>query len=194
MTILTRLIITVCILLSGYALVHAQKKDKNDPFDRVMDQLKAGDTEKAIAALDEAIKQNPKNADAYLLRGTLIMQTDFSQALRDLDKGIELKPDYGPAYHQRAMMRLVNNDGPGALKDLDAAIEHNYKDDAVYFTRAQLRWQTGETKAAVLDADEAIKLNPGNPRAYLTRIQMLLVLKDFDSNSSPDGKRPRRAS
>lgn len=179
MTTLTRLLITVCILLSGCAIVTAQKKDK-DPFDRVMSELQSGRTDKAIEALDEAIKKDPKNADAYLLRGTLKMQTDFSQALRDLDKGIELKPDYGAAYHQRAMMRLVNNDVPGALKDLDAAIEHNYKDDGVYFSRAQLRWQAGEAKTALLDMDEAIKLNPSNPRAYLTRIQMLLFVKDFD--------------
>jgi tetratricopeptide (TPR) repeat protein len=179
MTMLTRLLVTVCILLSVCAFANAQKKDE-DPLFRVITELQAGRTEKALAALDEVIKQYPKNPDAYFLRGSLKMQVDPAQALSDFDKVVELKPESGSAYNQRAILRLVNNDPAGALKDLDAAIAHNFKDDSVYFLRGQLRWQAGAADAALLDLNEAIKLNPNNPRAYSTRGELLLALKEVD--------------
>ena len=176
---LIRLVITVCLLLSACVLSYAQKKDQ-DPLQRVIEELQAGRTDKALAALDDVVKQYPNNPDAYFLRGSLKMQADPAQALSDFNKVIELKPDSGPAYNQRAVLRLVNNDTPGALKDLDAAIAHNFKDDSVYYLRGQLRWEVGELNAALADLDEAIKLNPNNPRHYSTRGELLLTLKQID--------------
>ncbi|HJY27260.1 MAG TPA: tetratricopeptide repeat protein [Pyrinomonadaceae bacterium] len=179
MTTLTRLVIALCVLLSACALAHAQKTDQK-AFDRVITELEAGRTEKAFAALDELIKQYPNNPDGYLLRGSLKMEADPAQALRDFDKVIELKPDSGPAYNQRAILRLVKNDVVGALKDLDAAIIHNFKDDSIYYLRGQLRRQMGELTAALSDFDEAIKLNSGNPRLYSGRSELLFALNEFD--------------
>ena len=174
-----RILITVCLLLSICALSSAQKTEE-DPLFRVIAELKAGRTEKALAALDEVIKQYPNNPDAYFLRGNLKMQDDPAQALSDFNKVIELKPESGSAYNQRAMLRLINNDPAGALKDLDAAIAHNFKDDSIYFLRGQLRWQTGDMNAALSDLNEAIKLNPNNPRVYSTRGELFLALKELD--------------
>ncbi|HKR23540.1 MAG TPA: tetratricopeptide repeat protein [Pyrinomonadaceae bacterium] len=173
----TRLVIVVCLLLFVWPLANAQTKD---PLDRVVSELQAGRFENALAAVDEVIKKYPKNADAYFLRGSLKMQADPAQALLDFDKVIELRPDSGAAYHQRAFMRLVKNDVAGALKDLDAAIAHNFKDDSIYYMRGQLRWQLGDKNAALSDLNEAIKLNPGNPRAYSTRADLLFAMDDTD--------------
>jgi tetratricopeptide (TPR) repeat protein len=179
MNLITRFLTTICILLSAWALANAQKKDQS-PLDRVLTELQAGRTEQAYAALDEVIKQFPNLPDAYLLRGTLKMQADPAQALSDFTKVIELKPDAGVAYNQRALLRLVNNDAAGALKDLDASIVHNFKDDSVYYLRSQLRWQTGDFNGAISDLDESIKLNPNNPRTYAARSEMLIALKEND--------------
>jgi tetratricopeptide (TPR) repeat protein len=176
---LIRLLITVGILLSACALSHAQKTDE-DPLMRVIKELEAGRTEKAFAALDEVIKQYPNNPDAYFLRGSLKMQSDTSQALADFNKVIELKPDSGRAYNQRAFLRLVNNDAAGALKDLDSAITYNFKDDSVYYLRGQLRWQLNDLNGALSDFDQSIKLNPNNPRLYSTRGNLLLALQEID--------------
>ncbi len=176
---LIRLAITVCILLSACAFAKAQKTDQS-PLDRVITELAAGRTEKALAALDDLIKQYPNNPDAYYLRGTLKIEADPAQALSDFNKVIELDPNSGPAYNQRALLRFVNNDTAGALKDLDAAIAHDFADDSVYHLRGQLHWQIGDQKAALSDLDESIKLNPGNPRVYLTRAGLLLELKEID--------------
>lgn len=177
---LIRFAATVCILVSAWALSHAQKTTDQSPLDRVITELQAGRTEQAFAALDEVIKQNPNLPDAYLLRGSLKMQADPAQALSDFNKVIELKPDSGVAYNQRAIIRLVKNDVVGALKDLDGAITNNYKDDSIYYLRGQLRGQTGDLNGARADLDESIKLNPNNARTYVTRGQLLLALKESD--------------
>lgn len=179
LTNLIRLLITACVLLSACVLLHAQEKDQ-DPLFRVITELQAGRTDKALAALDEVIKQYPQNPDAYFLRGSLKTGVDPAQALADFNKVIELKPDSGSAYSQRAVVRLVTNDTAGALKDFDAAIAHNFKDDSVYYLRGQIRWQMDDLKGALSDLDEAIKLNPGNPRVYATRSDLLLTLKEID--------------
>ena len=179
MRVVTRFAITVCILLSAWTLSNAQKTDQ-DPLNRVITELQAGQMEKAFVALDEVIKQDPINPYAYLLRGSLKMQADPAQALSDFNKVIELKPDSGVAYNQRAILRLVNNDVAGALKDLDAAIAHNFSDDSVYYLRGQLRGQVGELNGALSDLDEALKLNPNNPRLYSTRGGLLVALKQPD--------------
>jgi tetratricopeptide (TPR) repeat protein len=161
-------------------LSNAQKKPDQDSLERVITELEAGRTEKAYAALDELIKQYPNNPDAYFLRGSLKLEADPSQALSDFNKVIELKPDSGSAYNQRAILRLVNNDTTGALKDLDAAIAHDFKDDSVYYLRGQLRRQVGELKGALSDLDEALKLNPNNPRLYSSRGELLALLNEPD--------------
>lgn len=174
-----RFALTVCILISIAALSNAQNTDQ-DPLNRVITELQAGRIEQAYAALDEVVKQYPNNPDAYLMRGSLKMHADPAQALSDFSKVIELKPDSGVAYHQRAMLRLVKGDVTGALKDLDAAIVHNFKDDSVFYLRGQLRWQTDELDGALSDLNESLKLNPNNPGIYLTRGGVLLALKEED--------------
>ena len=82
MTMLIRLLITGCVLLSACAFANAQKSDE-DPLFRVITELQAGRTEKALAALDEVIKQYPNNPDAYFLRGSLKIQEDPAQALSE---------------------------------------------------------------------------------------------------------------
>jgi tetratricopeptide (TPR) repeat protein len=179
MSLMIRFLTTVCLVLAASALSSAQKADQS-PLDRVITELRAGHTEQAYAALDDLIKQYPNLPDAYLLRGSLKMQADPAQAMSDFTKVIELKPDSGVAYNQRAMMRLLNNDTAGALKDLDAAIVHNFKDDSVYYLRSQIRGQVGDLKGALSDLDESIKINPNNPRTYSSRGEVLVLLKETD--------------
>ena len=48
-----------------------------------------------LQIIDKAIKLNPNDADAYLSRGCLL--THEERAIEDLNKAIQLKPDYANA-------------------------------------------------------------------------------------------------
>ena len=111
-------LILMLLVISAVALVipattSAQNPD-DDPFNWALTELKAGNTDKAIAALTEAIKKNPDNADAYLFRSSLRMTSgDTPGALADVNKTIQLKPEMGQAYHERAILRLIARDLAG---------------------------------------------------------------------------------
>ncbi len=100
------------LLLAAPLLSRGQTATEKDPLDRVLAELQAGHHHKAMAALDQAIKQQPNNPDAYLLRGSLKVQVDRVAALADFNKVIELRPDSGAAYNQRALLRLMKMIGP----------------------------------------------------------------------------------
>jgi len=131
--------------------------------------------------LTEAIKKNPDNADAYLIRSSLRMTSgDTPGALADVNKTLQLKPGMGQAYHERAILRLIARDRLGALQDLDAALARDYKGDGIYSLRGQLRAESGDLKGALADLDESMKLNPNNPQTYGSRGGVLLALNERD--------------
>jgi tetratricopeptide (TPR) repeat protein len=175
-------ILTLAAIVAIMSLQNAwAQKPGTSPMDRVMDEMKAGNSDKVIEALNDAIKQQPNNADAYLLRASLkAAGGDLVGALADFNKVIELKPDSGSPYATRALLRLGNQDLTGALKDLDTAIANNYKGDHVYSLRAQLKAQMGDLKGARADLDEAIKANPDNPRLYFDRAQVCTEMEDSE--------------
>lgn len=174
------------VLLANCTATNAQTS--NEPLNRAISEMQAGRTDKAIAALSEAISQEPGNADAYFLRSNLRMTSnDTAGALADINKVIQLKPDHGAAYHQRAMIRLMAKDLDGVIHDLDSAIKFDFKGDSVYGLRAQLKLQKGDPKGAIADLNEAIRLNPHDPKNYTLRGHALMriedkkqALKDFD--------------
>jgi tetratricopeptide (TPR) repeat protein len=174
------LLAAISLALASAIVARAQKSD-DDPMERVIADVQAGNNDKAIVELAEVIKLQPDNADAYMLRSNLkALSGDKAGALADISKVIELKPDMGSAYYGRAVLQLVNNDVPSAMKDLDLAVVNNYKVDPVYTLRSQLRMQQGDLKGALADLDEAIKLNPNNPRSYVDRANLLLKFEDQD--------------
>jgi tetratricopeptide (TPR) repeat protein len=157
------------------------QKPVQDQFNRAIEELKAGHTDKAFAAITEVIKKNSKHADAYLFRGYLRMSAgDNSGALTDINKAIQLDHKLGQAYYQRSLLRIAGKDVKGAIQDLDSAIQNNYGSDSAYSLRAQLRRDQGDSKGAVSDLDEAIKLNPQNPQYWAVRSSVLLAMNDTD--------------
>lgn len=58
----------------------------------------------------------------YKLLGQLyLMKGDLNNALSNYDKAISLNPNYGPAYENRATVKLKLNDKVGACSDLEKA-------------------------------------------------------------------------
>src|SRR5215510_7335608 len=177
--ILSRLLIPVVI--ASFSTVVLAQTSEDDPFKRVMTEMQAGNSAKAISALDELIKKQPDHADAYILRSNLKMTSgDVPGALADINKVIELKPDMGWAYYERALISMMGQDIVAVKRDLDLAITKGYQRDYVYELRSQIRLQEGDLRGALADLDASITLNPGNPQFYARRSSVLFELKDND--------------
>lgn len=89
---------------------------------RAAAKINFNDNSSAIADLDEAIKLNGKNPVSYCYRGVAKGGNNMiAEGLKDLDYSIKLKFDYGPAYVNRAALKMASKDKRGACADLEKA-------------------------------------------------------------------------
>ena len=129
-----------------------------------------GDYNKAITECNTAVSLNPDYALSYLIRGDacydqLRGQGSFGlssllKVIKDYNKAIELKSDFGEAYRSRAMIyRMLNSDSE-ALEDLNKAIEFAPGNANDYYNRGLIHRDNGDLNLAIDDLNKAIELKP----------------------------------
>ena len=63
-----------------------------------------GEYDKAIAHYSEALRLNPKDADAYYNRGIAWERRgEYDKAIADYSEAIRLNPNYADAYYNRGI-------------------------------------------------------------------------------------------
>ncbi|MHC1790025.1 tetratricopeptide repeat protein [Solidesulfovibrio sp.] len=97
-------------------------------------------------------------------RGTAYANKKMTtEALADLNKAIELNPDYTAAYYDRARILAMQNKHAEAVADLSKAIEHSKagKPQAVYYKNRGLSYGAmSKLDEAKADFKKAKELNP----------------------------------
>lgn len=84
---------------------------------------------KVIELTTSAIKESPKMAAAFALRGKASKDMgDVDSALKDLNRAIELDPSIGEAYYVRAQANEINGEMKKAKEDYSNACAKGYKD------------------------------------------------------------------
>lgn len=122
----------------------------------------------AIAALTSIINNSATPADmlpfAYTNRGTAYANKKMpNEALADLTKAIELKPDYTAAYYDRARILAMLNKHEEAVADLTKAIEATKSGtvQAVYYKNRGLSYGAmGKLDEAKADFKKAKEIDP----------------------------------
>jgi len=137
-----------------------------------------GRTAEAIIEYGEAIElaSSAADMDARLLANAYNQRSiargrldNDAGAAADLDKAIELDPEYGPAYANRAMVALWDGDCEGAIADATKAIELEPDFPTAYGARALCLADAGDLDGALADATRAIELGRNDMFAYYTR-------------------------
>ena len=93
---------------------------------------------------------------------------DYTGAIADYNKGIQLKPDIADAYSIRGVGKMFLQDYRGAIADLNKAIQLNPYNANFYYTRGNLKDVLKDKTRACLDWSKAGEL--GYSDAY-TNIQ-----------------------
>jgi len=121
-------------------------------------------------ASNQADRDTGLLANAYnqrsIARGRL---DDKAGAASDVDKAIELDPEYGPAYANRAMDAFWDGDCERAIADATKAIELQPDWPTAYGARALCLADAGDLDGALADATRAIELGRIDAFAYYTR-------------------------
>ena len=140
-------------------------------------------TEAIVDDLNKVIELNPKNpkiVEIYNNRGYAKYHLkDYTGAITDYNKAIELDPKYALAYFNRGLVKTKTHDYTGAVSDYSKIIAMNPKNPVAYHDRGVVKYLVGDYTGAITDFDKAIELDPKYALAYNFRGESKEKLGNF---------------
>jgi tetratricopeptide (TPR) repeat protein len=124
-----------------------------------------------------------QNAEEYLGEGMtkLFKLKDYTGAIADFNKAIQLSPKRESAYYYRGVAKFWLEDRRGAIVDFNKAIELDPNDAEAYSFRGISKSVLDDNRGAIADYDKAIELDPTNTFNYLQRGLCKVSIKQIDS-------------
>lgn len=120
--------------------------------------MEHGDYERAVEAFDEAIRLDPRDAEAYYLRGSAYSYLGrFKRALEDGSAAVLLDPTDASSHNERGAGHLNEGRYRRALEEYEEAIRLDPERASAYAGRAIAGALLGNPGAG-LDAQRAIEL------------------------------------
>ncbi|HVK18775.1 MAG TPA: tetratricopeptide repeat protein [Fimbriiglobus sp.] len=186
-------------LCGGFLLVAAAGDSAAESIKKGKAALVAGKAEDAIRHLTDAIRADPKNAEAHYHRARAFqLATRMGEAMADLSEAIKLDPKFTKAYVERGTLYLAQSilpDGksalPKAVADLTEASRLAPRDAGPLYHRALARYEAGEYAEAIADLDRAIRLESEEPALHLDLARVLAVCPEAKYR---DGRRAVKAA
>jgi Flp pilus assembly protein TadD len=143
--------------------------------ERILDE----DWEAAAHELNEVIRLQPKNAEAYYLRGIVYQELEeWDEALKDLNAVLKLTPDDPDALYVRAEVLAETGDEKAAIADLDKVLKLEPNSPDALGLRGTLRENAGEFAAALADYRKALKIDDEDPYALNSLAWLLATAPD----------------
>ncbi|WP_329903699.1 tetratricopeptide repeat protein [Porphyromonas pogonae] len=132
--------------------------------------LEEKDTTNSKKLLDTLISQDAFDDAPYAMRSQInYTKNKYKEALKDIDKAIELNGDELSYHTNKGIMLYQLNDLKGSMTEYSYVLSKNPVDKIALFNRALLRAYVGELNGAVEDLDNLIKLTPDNYIAIYNR-------------------------
>lgn len=155
-------------------------------FERARIAGKSGDEDTLLADLDQAIKIDPENFDAYRIRGEYYLRKrDPEKALDDLNHWLDSnRSTLGSIAVVESLIAMDDKFDAemqqAALEILSKAIENDPKSPDPYLARARVHTIQEDVDAALNDVDDALKLAPDNDQLARFRIRLLVGAERWD--------------
>lgn len=140
-----------------------------EKFDLAMRKVKENDHHGAIALFNAVLKEDELDSNAYCHRGIVFLNLgDYELSMSDLNKAVELDPDYGFRYQARAYLKTRLQDHEGAIADYQKAVDLDPSDPIAYnnlaLAQEQMGW-AGKAKANFDKSDQLQGLQTADERA-----------------------------
>lgn len=147
----------------------------NTPLDAVLHPLsnkaeKAAEAQKVAISKTRAVTERELSAERWIERGVAHMQSsDLGDSILDFTQAINIRSDFGVAYHNRGTAYMYLNELDKATRDLNQAVQLEPDQAYHYYNRGLLREKKGDPNGAIRDYTEAIQLEPDDASAYYAR-------------------------
>jgi tetratricopeptide (TPR) repeat protein len=161
-------------------------------------EFAAGHDSQAQQLVDEVLKQNPRDAEALLIRGKLsLRRSDPVAAIADLRAVVRDQPTSMPLQQLLASAYLANGDTVLAEQTLRAALDLDPTNMPVRVQLADLLLKTNRAETAVAMLEDTVRRDPTDPMAREALINAYLATRDYPAaqRASEDLKtlRPKEA-
>ncbi|HEY5918015.1 MAG TPA: tetratricopeptide repeat protein [Chryseolinea sp.] len=110
----------------------------------------------------------------------LYEKREFTEALMNLNKALDIDPNYAPAYFLRGNIKDNFDDRHGAMKDYNMALEKNPKFGDAFFARGNVKMKLQDYYGAIADFTSCISLNENNIEAYFNRGKAKQFLQAYE--------------
>ncbi|MCE5312932.1 MAG: tetratricopeptide repeat protein [Nitrospiraceae bacterium] len=109
----------------------------------------------------DKFNSNKRKADTYINRGIVyIGKNDYTKAIADFTKAIELDPEDASYYIRRGKAYSDKDQHADAIPDFSKAISLKPNDETVYNLRGMSYLAKGDKESASADFKKAVQLNP----------------------------------
>lgn len=159
----------------------AQRESVFAYLGRARGWLQRGDAGRAQADVSEALRLEPQNARAILVRAKIAdVQDRDDEALADYDRAAQLDPQDPLCFIARSYIWAGRADYDRAIADLTAAIALLPSDAQLWGQRGWCCASKRDFDRALSDFSEAIRLDPTDAFAYSRRAAMHLRRQQYD--------------
>jgi tetratricopeptide (TPR) repeat protein len=136
---------------------------------------------KALADLDEAIKQNPKHKSTLYRRGLVRRDMNhYEKALTDFNRAIRLDRAFKQAIAERAQTYYLMKEYDRAIAGYTRAIKIDPEYAWAITNRGEAYEDSERYNKALADYDQAIKLDPTYHWAYERKGAVLAIIGQYD--------------
>jgi tetratricopeptide (TPR) repeat protein len=157
----------VALACLGVPVISLAQSDDSSDQDATSSATASSQTEK-VAALTQAIQDNPQNPALYRQRGYAYeLKYDFTDALSDLDKAVQLDPQNPDGYRIRGFAHLQKRELDDAISDYSRTIELSPQATIAYARRAQAFELKGDSDKTTEDLDQVTQLLQQGPQSTL---------------------------
>lgn len=154
----------------GQAAVQDKANQSVQICNRGLLQMQAGKLDDAVESFEKAMKINPADPRAPMLRGVASARRGkHDEALRFYEQALSIDPASVEAYQSRGISLMKLNRLPLALEDFNKVISLNPKFEEGYVKRGLVHGRLGAFAESIEDNTKAIALNPSNHLTYNNR-------------------------
>jgi tetratricopeptide (TPR) repeat protein len=108
-------------------------------------------------------------------------QEEYGEAMEHFTDAINLDPQFGVAYYNRAIVYRLLGEAELAKKDINKAIEVSHSLENAYFMRALIKKDLGDLDGALSDYNKANAENGEYTEVLFNRAYTLKLMGDYDA-------------